>query len=116
MRLPIPKHISLNFSAMVFLGVLLFLTWEGDHWNNVFTIRGLLYTAFGLLISGMLIGWPLTALHRKFSLSLMRKDNGQPTDASVKTIRFTGTLVLLIQLLTVYYLSMYGYSWWIIER
>lgn len=114
MRLPVPKNISLNFSAMVFLGVLLFLTWEGGHWNSVFTARGLLYAIFGLLTSGLVIGWPLTVLHRKFSLSIVRKDDGQPTEASIKTIRFTGTLILLVQVLAVYYFSVYLYSRWIL--
>ena len=115
MPLAVPKHISLNFSSMVFLGVLLFLTWEGGHWDSVFTLRGLLFTVFGLVVSGLLIGWPLTALHRKFSLYIIRKDNGQPTEASIKTIRSTGTLVLLIQILTIYYFSVYIYGVWVIK-
>jgi hypothetical protein len=114
MRWKIPRDFVLNFSAMVFIGVSLFLTWQGNHWAMMFSLRGLIYMICGVLFSGLVVGWPLTKLHRAFSMSLIGKDNGQPSESSIKTIRFTGTLLMLGQLLTVYYCAIYAYHSWVI--
>lgn len=114
MRWTIPRDFVLNFSAMVFIGVSLFLTWQGNHWAMMLSLRGLIYVLGGVLFSGLIVGWPLTKLHRAFSMSLIRKDSGQASESSIKTIRFTGTLLMLLQLLTVYYGAVYVYRNWII--
>ncbi|MGI9318714.1 MAG: hypothetical protein ACR2QW_15405 [bacterium] len=115
-RLPIPKDLLLNFSAMVFLGVSLFLTWEGDYWTSLASLRGVLFILGGLLISGVMVGWPLTRLHRMYSMSLIRKDQEKISESSIKTIRFTGTVVMMLQLLVVYYATEFGFSNWVITN
>lgn len=99
---------------MIFLGVSLFLTWEGGHWTSLLSWRGVLFIVVGVLFSGLVIGWPLTRLHRRYSMSLIRKDQENLSESSIKAIRFTGTILMLVQLLIVYYATAYVFPRWVI--
>ncbi|MBX2868570.1 MAG: hypothetical protein KTR18_07840 [Acidiferrobacterales bacterium] len=111
-RLPLPKDIVINFAGMVFLGCAFFLFWTEAQLSDLFTARGLSYLLVGLISCGAVIGWPLTRLHRALSYHLITKNGGEMSESTMQIIRITGTALMLIQLLAVYYLSrMVFFSW-----
>ena len=110
----IANRLVLNFAAMVFLGVTLFLTWQVSAWSLLFTLRGLAYLLIGLAVTGGIIGALPAHLHRKLVRLMLAGGDGEPDPRSTAMIRWTGTLVLLCQLLVVYYLTLWAYGRWIL--
>ena len=111
-RLPVPKDLVINFAGMVFLGCAFFLFWSEAELSNIFTARGLTYLLLGLIFSGAVIGWPLTWLHRSFSYRLLAKNDGEMNESSMQIVRLTGTALMLVQVLGIYYLSrLVFFSW-----
>lgn len=110
MRLKIPRNIVINFAGMAFLGVVIFLAWENAAIAQLFSVPGLLFVVIGLLLSGAVIGWPLTRIHRHYCMKIIEGQQGDLTPRAMQTIRFTGTFVMLLQLIAVYYLADWGFS------
>jgi len=107
MRLPVPKNIRLNFGSTIFLGVTVFLAWQGALWPQLASITGAVYLIGGLLITGLVIGKPVTALHKRYAMKLIEGNGGELNDTIINKIRFTGTIVMLAQILIVYYGASY---------
>lgn len=100
----------LNFAAMVFLGVTLFLTWQGNAWSILLTLRGLVFLLCGLVVAGGVIGALLAHLHRALTRWVVARGDGELDTRGAAVIRGTGTFVLLCQLLLVYYLTLWAYD------
>lgn len=109
MRLKIPRNIFINFAGMAFLGVVVFLAWENAILARLLSLPGLLFIVFGLVFSGAIIGWPLTRIHRYYCMKLIEGQQGELTPRVMQTIRFTGTFVMLVQVVAVYYLANWGF-------
>ncbi len=107
-------RLVLNFAAMAFLGVTLFLTWQGNAWSLLFTLRGLAYLLCGLAITGGIIGALPAHLHGKLVRWMLARGDGDPGPREAAMIRWTGTFVLLCQLLLVYYLTLWSYDRWVL--
>ena len=111
-RLPIPKDLVINFAGMVFLGCALFLFWTEAQLSEVFSMRGLIFLFLGLVLCGLVIGWPITQLHRRFSYRLLAKNGGETNETSMQIVRFTGTALMLAQVLGIYYLAQIIFFSW----
>jgi hypothetical protein len=104
MRLSIPFNIVINFAGMIFLGMTVFLAWETGSLDLLPTMRGILFLIIGLVLAGVLIGSPLVALHKRYCMGLIKRQQGEISPGTMKNIRFTGTLVMLVQIIVVYFL------------
>ncbi len=110
----IAGRLVLNFAAMAFLGVTLFLTWQGNAWALLFTLPGLAYLLCGLAFAGGIIGALPAHLHSKLARWVLARCDGEPGPREAAMIRSTGTFVLLCQLLLVYYLTLWAYDRWVL--
>ena len=121
MRLPKPlvyaiaNRLVLNFAAMVFLGVILFLTWQEHAWSQLLSLRGALFLLCGLLVAGGVIGAALAGLHRKLAHWVVVRNENSLDARGATFIRWSGTIVMLCQLLLVYYLTVWAYARWILD-
>ena len=95
--------LQFNFAAMVFLGIFAFLIWQHQAFSLLATIEGIAFAGIGLLVSGGLIGLPVTALHRKYALRLIKGNSGELNQSISNKIRFTGTVAMLFQVLAIFY-------------
>lgn len=107
------SQLVLNFAAMVFLGVTLFLTWQNSAWQNLFGWGGLAFLICGLIVSGAVIGAVSTRLHQGIAAMVVSRSNNELSAAQVAMIRWTGTAVLLVQILLVYYLTAWAFEAWL---
>ena len=103
----------LNFAAMVFLGVTFYLTWQSDSWEALQSLHGLGFIALGAAFSGIVIGALPAALHRRVAVALVARNQGRMDDRIASIVRGSGTLVLLLQMLAVYYLTVWCFERWI---
>ncbi len=110
---PVIGALLLNFAAMVFLGVTGFLAWQTAAWSMLASLRGLAFLVVGLVLSGVLIGALPAWLHRRLAMSLVARNQGEIDQKIAGIIRTTGTVVLLVQLLAVYYLTSLAFNRWI---
>ncbi len=110
----IANRLVLNFAAMVFLGVTGFLTWRYDTWSDLFSWQGLLFLLCGLIVSGHLIGALLTYGHQKLIRWMAERADRSFADWAPAIIHHSGTLVLLCQLLSVYYLTQWAFAYWVV--
>lgn len=69
----------------------------------MFSIAGIVFLVCGLLVTGLLIGKPANALHKRYSVKMIEANGGELTESIINKIRFTGTIVMLLQILLVYY-------------
>ena len=111
MGLSIPKNLSLNFASMVFLGVSIFTFWQGTLWDKLSPIYVIGFLIAGLLISGLVIGKPLGAIHKRFSTDLIEANQGELNESIINKIRFTGTIVMLLQILVIFYATNFAIKW-----
>ena len=107
------SRLVLNFSAMVFLGITFFLTWRNSAWQNLFGWGGLAFLICGLIVSGAVIGAVSTRLHQGIAALVVARSNKELSTAQVAIIRWTGTAVLLAQVLLVYYLTAWAFELWL---
>lgn len=110
------RTLVLNFAAMVFLGVTLFLTWQADNWGAMTSGRGLLFVLVGVILAGVVAGALPAYLHRRIATSLIHRNNGQVDERVAGIIRSSGTVVLLFQLLIVYYATQWAYLRWFVMK
>ena len=103
-RLPIPKGLRINFAGMVFIGCAVFLFWTEQQLATLLTLKGLAFFFLGIVISN-LIGWPFAKIHQIFSYRLVAKNNGELNENTIQIIRFTGTALMLTQVLVIYFLT-----------
>ena len=111
----IASRLVLNFAAMVFLGVALYLTWQTSTWQSLFDLRGIAFLICGLIISGGIIGAVSAHLHRSLARIIVSRGDGELSTTGAAMIRWTGTIVLLVQLLLVYYLTAWAFEMWILN-
>ena len=111
-KLSMNMRIIANFSAMMFVGCLFFTAYEEGRLEVLATFWGLLFLILGTLVAGLLIGAPINNLHRRYAHSLLEKDNGKESESTIKKVRFTGTIVMLVQILAVYYPTAYLFRLW----
>ena len=98
-----------NFAGMVFVGCTFFLAWNEQQLEGLLSLRGVGFLLAGLLLFGGLIGIPLSRLHRRYAIRIVERNGGELNDNIVQTIRFTGTLAMVIQVLAVYFLTSLAY-------
>lgn len=111
----IASRLVLNFAAMAFLGVTLFLIWQANAWQSLFNLRGFAFLICGLIISGGIIGAVSVRLHRVLARIIVLRDGAELSETSAAIIRWTGTIVLLVQLLLVYYLTAWAFETWVVK-
>ena len=111
----ITNRLVLNFAAMVFLGVTLFLTWQEHAWSQLFNLRGALFVLCGLLVAGGIIGAVLASLHQKLAQWVVLRSGNSLDTRRATIIRWSGTIFLLCQVLLVYYLTLWAYGCWILN-
>ncbi len=111
----IASRLVLNFAAMAFLGVTLFLTWQTSTWQNLFGLRGVAFLICGLIVSGGIIGAVSARLHRGLAGIIVSRGGDELSATGAAIIRWTGTIVLLVQLLLVYYLTAWAFETWIVN-
>ncbi len=107
------NRLVLNFAAMVFLGVTIFLTWQNSAWQNLFDWGGLAFLICGLIVSGAVVGAVSTRLHQGIAAIVVSRSNKELSAAQVAMIRWTGTAMLLAQVLLVYYLTAWAFELWL---
>ncbi len=98
---------------MVFLGVTFFLTWQNSAWQNLFDWGGIAFLICGLIVSGAVIGAVSTRLHQGIAAIVVSRSNKELSSAQVAVIRWTGTAVLLVQVLLVFYLTAWAFEVWL---
>ena len=113
-RLKISAEVLANFSAMMFIGTTLFMAYSTGQFGQLVSFKGFLFLIIGVLIAGLVIGTPLTRIHQRYAVHLFQKDNGEPSETTMKKVRFTGTFVMVLQILAVYYLTAHYFSSWLI--
>ncbi len=111
----IAGRLVLNFAAMAFLGVTLFLTWQTSAWQSLFNLRGFTFLICGLIISGGIIGAVSVRLHQGLAGIVVSRGGDELSATGAAIIRWTGTVVLLVQLLLVYYLSTWAFETWVLK-
>ena len=111
----VANRLVLNFAAMVFLGVTLFLTWQEHAWSQLFNLRGALFVLCGLLVAGGMIGAVLASLHQRLARWVVLRSGNSLDTRSTTIIRWSGTIVMLCQVLLVYYLTIWAYGRWILN-
>lgn len=109
----VANRLVLNFAAMVFLGVTFFLTWQNSAWQNLFGWGGLAFLVCGLIVSGAVIGAVSNRLHQGIAAIVVSRSNKELNAAQVAMIRWTGTAILLAQVLLVYYLTAWAFEVWL---
>ncbi len=109
----VASRLLLNFAAMAFLGVTLFLTWQSQAWPQLFSLRGLVFALGGVIASGALVGAVLARMHQLAARWIIQRNNGSLDERSAAAIRWGGTMVLLAQVLAVYYLTLWAFERWI---
>jgi len=109
----VASRAALNFAAMAFLGVTLFVVWQNDAWKYLFQWKGLLFVLCGLLFCGIVIGGALVWMHQLLAQWVAMRSNSKFTSQSATLIRWSGTAVLLAQLLAVYYLTIWAIDQWL---
>ena len=110
MRLDFAKNLVVNFAGMVFVGCTFFLAWNAQELEGLLSLRGAGFLLAGLLLIGGLIGFPLGRLHRSYAIRIVEKNGGELNDSIAQTIRFSGTLVMVIQVVAVYFLTNLAYE------
>jgi len=111
----IASRLVLNFAAMVFLGVTLFLTWHSSAWSSLFHWKGLAFLVCGLGVSGGIVGGLTTWLHQILTRIVVARGGGELSVASRNMIQWSGTFVLLAQFLLVYYLTTWAFTLWVLD-
>ena len=106
------RTLVLNFAAMVFLGVTLFLTWQSKSWDAILSFQGFVFVVGGVILAGTLIGALPALLHRKLAATMIARNGGEVDERTAGIIRGSGTMVLLVQLLVVYYATQWAYLRW----
>ncbi|MDE0308205.1 MAG: hypothetical protein OXI60_00025 [Acidiferrobacterales bacterium] len=109
----IAPRLVLNFAAMAFVGVTAFFCWQTDAWQNLFNLRGFVFLVCGLIVAGGIIGAVPARLHRALARVIVSRSDGELGTTGAAIIRWTGTIVLLGQLLLVYYLTAWAFELWI---
>ncbi len=110
-RLPIPKGLRINFSGMIFIGCSAFLFWSEQQLSLILSSRGITFIALGLVISN-LFGWLLAKIHQVFCYRLLAKNNSEMNESTMQIIRFSGTTLMLAQVLVVYFLTQKVFFEW----
>lgn len=111
----IASRLVLNFAAMAFLGVTLFLTWQTSTWQSLFGLRGFAFLICGLIVAGGIIGAVSARLHRSLAGIIVSRGRDELSATGAAIIRWTGTIVLLGQLLLVYYLTAWAFETWVLK-
>ena len=111
----IANRLVLNFAAMVFLGVTFFLTWQVDAWQSLFGLRGFTFLLCGLIVSGGFIGAVSARSHQQFAKIIVSRSADEPNARAAGAIRWAGTIVLLVQILLVYYLAAWAFELWVLN-
>ncbi len=109
----VAKRATLNFAAMAFIGVTFFIVWQNDAWKHLFQWKGLLFVLCGLLFCGIVIGGAPAWMHQRLAQWVAMHRNGEFTSQSATLVRWSGTAVMLAQLLAVYYATIWAIDRWI---
>jgi len=110
-RLPIPKELRINFAGMIFIGCAAFLFWSEQQLSTILSLRGMIFIGLGIVIAN-LFGWLIAKLHQIFAYRLQEKNNGEMNENTMQIIRFSGTALMLGQLLFVYYVTQKVFVGW----
>ena len=109
----VASRLVLNFAAMVFIGVTFFLSWQADVWHNLFGLRGIVFLIGGLVISGGIIGSVSTRLHHSIAAIIVSRSESKSDSVRASMVQWAGTIVLVAQLLLIYYLTAWAFENWI---
>ena len=107
------SRLVLNFAAMVFIGVTFFLSWQADVWHSLFGLRGIVFLIGGLVISGGIIGSVSTRLHHSIAAIIVSRSESKSDSVRASMVQWAGTIVLVAQLLLIYYLTAWAFESWI---
>ena len=112
----VASRLVLNFAAMIFIGVTAFLVWQTNAWNSLFQFSGIAFVIGGLIISGGVVGAGCAFLHHTLATFIISHSSSKSDAIRAAMVRWTGTIILIAQLLVIYYLTAWGFENWIVNR
>ncbi len=112
------RKLFANFAGVLFSGCVLFTAWNNGEPENYLSVGSIAFLVSGFLFSSLVIGNCLNLLHQRFAWRLMAEyqnvDPLQIPDSKLQTIRFAGTLIMMIQFLAIYFLTDWGFNRWVV--